>query len=358
MIDEMKDFLVENEMIPDYSEDFLSAYYDTLYYIKYLSSNGLINIDRIIESKKDEYDEILKDEFKEVGIPFFVHSFKDKYREMFEYAKKLNLKDYDSDMNNFADYTDDYLNSIVNYKDCNKILSIFGCIRSDNISSKTSVDVLYEEHQSGDMHLEELRCKILGLDNYSFTQSSFPRHFEEKYDFVYLDCVYGFELLDKFYLQEGEYFSSKYYEIINSILECLNVYKKAVIRIPFARISNIGEDVIKDNVIEKIIYLNKRKGYYESSEGEIIDTYIVLNEYKDNDSIEFINTINDKSLIVSNDEILKNNCNLNMMTYYKNSGYVKYIYKIKNNSDKILEQIQTKTIQINKLLDEYDIDKK
>ncbi len=355
MIKEIDEFLYNNDLTPE--PDFAYIYYDLLFYIKYLAEKGLIDIERIINCSNEEYEEVINDEFKDLRKPFFISQFEDKHNEIFEFINNLNLDDYDSELTNYADYNDHVLEKYIKFDEFKDMLSIFGCIRNKNIHHSTNVDVIYETHQDGDMESEYLRCQMLGLDNYSFKNSVFPTSLKKKYDFVYLECAYGGEgLLDKFLMTDDGKIS---YYIFDSILEHLNNDRKAAIRIPFARISEIIPYAIEQNVIEKIIYSNPRIDFYkEEPDVEIIDAYIIISNNKDNESIEFINTNNGKSLIVSNEEIMKNNCNLNMMNYYKNSGYVKEIYRLKNNNQDIIDAIQHETTHINKLLDEYDINEK
>ena len=356
MIKEIDKLLYDIDWAPD--EDSGYMVYDMFYYLKYLYDKKKIDLDRIINCSLDEFDNVIKEEFEDEEKPFLIKSFaKDRVR-VFEFIKNLDLTSYDSNVKNYFDFNLDNYYVLDNLKDFKNILSIFSSLRSKNISSDCEIDVIYEEHQDGDAEANKQRTKILELSNYNFEKGVFPNRSNKKYDLVFLDCVYGKDLLDEIWIQEWENTYSRHYQLFNEVLNHCESFGKAIIRIPFTEVSFLDKDILEKNIIEKVVYY-KNDGWFEGQHcDENVEVFLILNEYKNNEEIEFINTINGKNITVSNDVIIKNNCNLNMMNYYRNGAYIRHIYDMQLKNREILKQIQNETKFIDKLIDEYDINDK
>ena len=84
------------------------------------------------------------------------------------------------------------------------------------------------------------------------------------------------------------------------------------------------------------------------------NVYVIINNNKDNDEIEFIDKTTGETCSVKNELIKKHKGCANMNIYNKHNPMLEKLYKIKEDNEKQLEVISKESEVINKQIDELD----
>ena len=84
--------------------------------------------------------------------------------------------------------------------------------------------------------------------------------------------------------------------------------------------------------------------------------YVIINNNKENDEIEFIDQETGDSCSVKNELIKKHKGCTNMHIYNKHNPMLEKLYKIKEDNDKQLDVISKESEIINKQIDELDFE--
>lgn len=381
MIDEIGEFLVKMNYIPDKS--FVDAYYDLIYFTKYLILKGKSNIDRLINCADEEFEHVFIEEVKNRNLDNLVNPdtlkflgnsmFKKNHKEIFEFInKKVNLKDYDKDFGSSGKDNNKYIDSIIDWKNTNNILSIFEAYYSDKKRTETNVEVIYSNYNT--VAFEAFRNEICGYCNYSYNNTEaypidlvYSKNYYKKYDFVYCNLVWNEDLLNSHGISSQTYdivddndkrdfVGDNFYENINYLKYLINDNGKAVLRIQYSYVSKLPSKLVDNNIIEEIVFMPKIKEWDEDFTTQYTNIiYIVISNNKNNENIILTDYIEKKKISVPNNVIKAYGGLINIEYYKKNDPKGYKIYNLKEDNKEQLKNIVDESNKIDKLLDEFDL---
>lgn len=373
--------LYELDYIPEESDEFLNIYYDVIYFIKYLLNISNADIEKIKECSDDEYESVIKEELEDKSKDklnnmnisnFWLYSFKKNHKELFDFIdKEIDLRQYDKNYPNWASYNDDYIDEIIDWTNCHKILSVFSVYTSKKKKDDTSVEVIFDMHQGGDIDMAEYRNEICGYKGYEYQSKQYPidlnsnlnKKYINNYDFVYCDLIYGKDFLTKLngwcysekhpgadFVGDNIYFNIKY------LSDLLNDNGKAIMRVRYSDVSKMPKELIELNIIDEIVFMPKREDWDENGNEQLTnDVYIIVTNDKVNEEI-ILTDYKDKTRInITNNEIINNNGLINIEQYkkYDSRGY--RIFNLKESNNEQFGIIANESKKIDKLLDEFDL---
>lgn len=370
-------FIREHHIFPEIEEwedpedliedDFL---YAEFYLLKKLYIENGLDLDKIKNSEnEEEYEKNLDEEFSKIkGLnsnykDFFWKRLYYYREEVIDFIKELDLDEFDINQSGDLWFSDDYLKQFINYKHTLHVLSVFNTFYDEKIAKEDSVDVIFDEFQYGNIIGHKARLDIINNHNYNFKMEPFPQHFDKKYDLIVLKLDYSLiGSLDKAGLIkmvdevggvfDGDSVTHNIYDINNN----LTSNGMAIIKTPFTFISKLDDDLIDKNVIEKIIYLPTRREPFAYEDSYVKSVYIIINNNKENDEIEFIDKETGECCSVKNELIKKHKGCTNMHIYNKHNPMLEKLYRIKEENEKQLNIISKESEVINKQIDELDFE--
>lgn len=348
-------------------DDFM---YAEFYLLKKLSSEKLINLEKIKNSSSiEEYDKNIKDEFDKLeGLnsdckEFFWKRLYDDREVVIDFINSLDLDEFDLNLGGDLWFSDAYLSQFIDYKNTHRILSVFNTFYDDKIDKDSSIDVIYDEFQYGNIIGYKARLDILNCHNYNFKMDKYPQNFKDKYDLIILNINYN--LIDSFDktglikmndniggVFDGDSVTHNI-DFINSNLTSNGI---AIIKTPFTFISKLDDELIDKNVIDKIIYLPEHREPFAYEDTYVKNVYVIVNNNKDNSEIEFIDKETGEKCSVKNELIKKHKGCTNMHIYNRHNPMLENLYMIKEDNEKQLEIISKESEVINKQIDELDFE--
>lgn len=348
-------------------DDFM---YAEFYLLKKLSSEKLIDLERIKNSTTiEEYKNNINEQFdnlKDLNSDckeFFWERLYDEREAVINFINSLDLNEFDTNLGGDLWMSDDYLSQFINYKNTHRILSIFNTFYDDKLDKSSTIDVIYDEFQYGNIIGYKARLDILNCHNYNFKKDKYPLKFKDKYDLILLNINYG--LIDSFdktgliKMNEdigGVFDGDSVVHNIEFINNNLTPNGIAIIKTPFTFISKLDDDLIDKNIIDKIIYLPKHREPFAYEDTYVKNVYIIVNNNKDNNEIEFIDKETNERCIVKNELIKKHKGCTNMHIYNKNNPMLEKLYRIKEDNEKQFEIISKESEIISKQIDELDFE--
>ena len=351
-------------------DDFM---YAEFYLLKKLSSEKLIDLEKIKNSASmKEYEKNIKDEFDKLkGLnsdckKFFWKRLYDEREAVIDFINSLDLNEFDSNVGNIGGdlwICDPYLCQFIDYKNTHRVLSVFHTFYDDKIAEDTSIDVIYDEFQYGNVIGYKARLDLLNCHNYSFKEITYPQTFKDKYDLIVLNVNYGLiDSFDKTGLIKmndeigGVFDGDSIVHNVEFINNNLTPNGIAIIKTPFTFISKLDDDLIDKNVIDKIIYLPEHREPFAFEDTYVKNVYIIVNNNKDNSEIEFIDKETGESCTVNNELIKKHKGCTNMHLYNKHNPMLEKLYRIKEDNEKQLKVISKESEIIDKEIDELDFE--
>lgn len=360
------DFLYDAE--PFEENDFL---YPEFYLIKYCYDKYGFNIDLIKNSNSiEEYEKNVNDELEKVKIdhkflpPFIFAMIYEGREDFYDLIRKLDINDLDLYKKGWHWYADEYLDSYINSEKVKDVLSIGTILYSNKISKNSQVDVIYYSmYQKDEISLSE-KCRLIvkDINNYNIEENSFPRKFQKKYDFIFINLEHAdIEMLDKTYsvtFDEETSNPTLTGDSLESVINCLHDNLKengrAILRVPFTYVSKLSKKIIKNNIIDKIVFFPFRKDNMMGFNENTIYVYLVIENNKQTDTIMFLDKNTNETKEVRNETIIKNGGEMNINLYLRNNPNTKRICQIKDDNYKQLKIINEETEFINKYIDEFD----
>lgn len=370
-------FIREHHIFPEIEEwedpndlkedDFL---YAEFYLLKKLSSEGLIDLNKIKNSKTiDEYERNIDEQFSRLnGLnsdckKFYWPRLYDFREEVIDFINSLDLKDFNINLVGDLWLEDDYLNQFINYNHTLRVLSVFNTFYDERIAKEDSIDVIYDEFQYSNIIGYKARLDIINNHNYNFIIDKYPQKFDKPYDLIVLNLSYGLiDSLDKSGLIKinddigGVFDGDNVIHNICDITTNLTQNGMAIIKTPFTFISKLDNDLIDRNIIDKIIYLPANRESFAYEDTYVKNVYVIVKNNKENDEIEFIDKETGESCIVKNELIKKHKGCTNMHIYNKHNPMLEKLYRIKEDNEKQLVVISKESEVINKQIDELDFD--
>ena len=349
-------------------DDFM---YAEFYLLKKLSSEKLIDLEKIKNSNSmEEYEKNINDEFDNLkGLnsdckKFFWKRLYDDREAVIDFINSLDLNDFNSNIGNIGGdlwINEPYLSQFIDYKNTHRVLSVFNTFYDEKISKETSIDVIYDEFQYGNVIGYKARLDLLNCHNYNFKMDTYPQVFKDKYDLIVLNINYGLiDSFDKTGLIKmnddvgGVFDGDSVLHNLEFINNNLTPNGVAIIKTPFTFVSKLNPELIDQNVIDKIIYLPEHREPFAYEDAYVKNVYIIINNNKDNNEIEFIDKESGESCIVKNEIIKKHKGCTNMYIYNKHNPMLEKLYRIKEDNEKQLEIISKESEVINKQIDELD----
>lgn len=348
-------------------DDFM---YAEFYLLKKLSSEKLIDLEKIKNSTSfEEYEKNINDEFDKLkGLnsdckEFFWKRLYDDREDVIDFINSLDLNEFNLNLSSDLWLSDSYLSQFIDYKNTHRILSVFNTFYDEKIDKEKSIDVIYDEFQYGNIIGYKAILDILNCHNYNFKMDKYPQKFKEKYDLIILNINYGMiDSLDKTGLIKmndeigGVFDGDSVTHNISFINNNLNANGIAIIKTPFTFVSKLDEELIDKNIIDKIIYLPKHREPFAYEDTYVKNVYIIINNNKDNDEIQFINKETGERCSVKNDLIKKHRGCTNMHIYNKHNPMLEKLYRIKDDNINQLAIISKESKMINKQIDELDFE--
>ena len=348
-------------------DDFL---YAEFYLLKKLSSEKLIDLNVIKNSKTmDEYEKNIDQEFDKLKDlnsnckEFFWERLYNYREEVVDFIYSLNLNDFDINLVGDLWLSDSYLSQFIDYNNTHQVLSVFNTFYDEKFSKDTSIDVIYDEFQYGNVIGYKARLDIIDSHKYNFIIEKYPQVFEKKYDLIVLNLNYALiDSLDKTGLIKidetiGGIFDGD--SVIHNICDInrnLTSNGMAIIKTPCTFISKLDNDLIDKNIIDKVIYLPFNREPFAYEDTQVKNVYIIVKNNKDNDEIEFIDKETGESCSVKNELIKKHKGCTNMHIYNKHNPMLEKLYRIKEDNEKQLVVISKESEVINKQIDELDFE--
>ena len=375
----VQDFLKKNDLFPevffeedsddensDNVDDFM---YPDFYLLKKYSLDYDIDLDKIKNAKdEDEYKRIIKEEGMKIpkeNVSFDSWLWGRFYSErdkIVDFIKSLNVDDFDINIDSYGWLDDSYLSKFINFEKVHDILSVYTVFYDKKISKSCNVDVIEHTFQHHNFMSHEKRLAMADLYCYNFSIDSFPKKTDKEYNLVVLDlCNDNVESLDKTYLIKFDeekytafYNGDNVQHNISNVVNYLSSDGIAIIKLPFTYISRLDEELVDENIIDKIIFLPEEKQLFGPQLINTKNVYVIVKKEKNNEEIEFIDKENKERCSVSNELIKKHNGCANMHIYNKNNPMLKKIIKIKEDNIKQLIIINEESKIINKQIDELD----
>ncbi len=344
--------------------------YAEFYLLKKLSSEKLIDLNVIKNSKTmNEYDKNIDQEFDKLKDlnsnckEFFWKRLYDYREEVIDFIDSLNLNDFDLNLAGDLWLSDSYLSHFIDYNNIHEVLSVFNTFYDEKFSKDTSIDVIYDEFQYGNVIGYKARLDIINSHKYNFIIEKYPQVFEKKYDLIVLNLNYGLiDSLDKTGLIKidetigGVFDGDSVIHNICDINKNLTSTGMAIIKTPFTFISKLNNDLIDKNIIDKVIYLPFNREPFAYEDTKVKNVYIIVKNNKDNDEIEFIDKETGECCSVKNELIKKHKGCTNMHIYNKHNPMLEKLYRIKEDNEKQLVVISKESEVINKQIDELDFE--
>ena len=362
---EIEDWEDPDDLIED---DFM---YAEFYLLKKLSSEKIIDLEKIKNSNTiEEYEKNINEEFDKVkGLnsnckDFFWKRLYDDREAVINFIISLDLDEFDENIGNIGGdlwINDSFLSQFIDYKNTNRVLSVFNTFYDERISKNASIDVLYDEFQVGNVIGYKARLDLLNCHNYNFEMGKYPQVFKDKYDLIVLNINYGLiDSLDKTGLIKmndevgGIFDGDSVIHNIKFVNQNLTPNGIAIIKTPFTFISKLDEELIDQNIIDKIIYLPEHREPFAYEDTYVKNAYVIVNNNKENNEIEFIDKETGECCSVRNDLIKKHRGCTNMHIYNKHNPMLEKLYKIKDENVHQLEIISKESKMIDKQIDELD----
>ncbi len=351
----------------EHVDDFM---YAEFYLMKKLSLNNELDLNKIRNSNTiKEYEKNVDDEMSKIkGLnsnykEWFWNRFFKKRQKVFRFIDSLKIDEFDIHTESNLWLCDDYLRQFIDLKNTYYVLSIYTTFYDDEVSKNNSIDVLYNEFQNGNVIGSKARLDIINNKNYQFTMDSFPKTLNKKYDLIVFNLEYtSIGELDKTGLIKmdddigGIFAGDSVTYNISSIVDNLLPNGMAIIKTPFTFISKIDNDLIEQNIIDKIIYLPKTVEPFGHESTEVKNVYVIVKKNKQSNEIEFIDRESGESISVSNELIKKHKGCANMHIYTKHNPMLEKLYRIKEDNAIQLKAISKDTEMIDKQIDELDFD--
>ena len=362
---------IESENGTYLEDDF---YYAEFYLIKKWSLKYGFDLRKIKESKStEEYTKNIEEELKKIPYNsilkergmwnrYYLHR-----NEVFKYIDSLKLQDFDIHVPSYPWLDDPLLSKYINYQNTYYVLSVFNTFYDEKISKSCSIDVITHTFQTGNIDSHKARFEVIDNLNYHFIEGTYPTALDmnKKYDLIVFNMeTTSLEAMDResiIYIGEnGGYFAGN--EVLANIEDLgskfgrLTTNGMAIVKVPFTLVSNLSEEILEDNIVDKIVFLPKEKSVYNEDYVDTINVYIIIKKNKDTDGIEFINEKSGEKVFVPNKTIKKHHGCINMNIYTKHNPMLEKIYSIKADNEIQINIIANESKKINKDIDELDFD--
>lgn len=369
LIEELTDF----ESKDDY-EDLDDFFYAEFYLIKKFQLRYDFNIDRIKNSDTpEEYEKSIEDELKKIpyesaisGKWFWARLFEDR-KIIFEFIDSLDIKDFDIHIPSYPWIDDSIISKYIDYKKIYHVLSVFNTFYDEKISKCCSIDVLYHDFQAGNIESHKARLEMVDCDkNYNFMIGNYPKNHEKKYDLVIFNMeTTSLEAIDKTSIIDIDDNGGKFVgdDVLANISNMGSKYGSqltpdgiAIFKVPFTFVSRLTNEIIDDNIIEKIVFLPKEKELFYEDYIDVRNVYVIVRKDKTTSGIEFINEETGEKYFVENEVIKKYKGCTNMHLYTKHNILLEKLYRIKEENSIQLDIISKSSKIIDKQIDELDFE--
>lgn len=369
LIEELTDF----ESKEDY-EDIDDFFYAEFYLIKKFSLKYGFNIEKIKNSiTPEEYEKNVKDELEKIPYKsvlsdkWFWPRLYNAKEEVFDFIKSIDINDFDIHIPSYPWVDDSIISKYIDYSKIYYVLSVFNTFYDEKISKCCSIDVIYHTFQSGNIDSHKARLELVDcIQNYNFICGNYPKETGKQYDLVVFNLeTTSLETIDRTSIIDIDENGGKFVgdDVLANISNTCAKYGGyltpdgiALFKVPFTFVSKLTDEIIDDNIIDKIIFLPKEKELFYEDYIEVKDVYVIVKKNKTSTGIEFIDEQSGEKYFVENELIKKHKGCTNMHIYNKHNPSLEKLYKIKEDNSKQLDIISKSSRLIDKQIDELDFE--